>query len=165
MHNNCLLCADILTSLTKRQKTLWFVNTLWRHWAIFPYGCSLWPCLDTQTCAGWNWDVKASGWKQSWGIKRGNGWCYCNIFGFPCSFELTYFLQKKCLYLFFFFFFFYVSQAHWVVDVLSSEFKTYQNVKPLILCSEFLICIIFLYCCPLWSPVLLDPLMWWKLND
>lgn len=72
--NHVTQCCNI----TKCRNHQFLLNTLWRHWVMFPSGCD----LDTQTCGGWNWDMKALGWKQSWGIKRENGWCYCNIFLF-----------------------------------------------------------------------------------
>lgn len=105
-------------------------------------GCCLWPCLDSKTCGGWNWDVNASGW-QSCGIKIGSGRCYCNIFlflAFPYSFELTYFLQRKCLYLFF-----YVSWSHWVVDVLSCEFQP-TKMWNFWFCAMFFLIFSFFIC-------------------
>lgn len=113
-------------------------------------GCSLWSSLDPQSvvCGGWNWDVKASGWKQSWGIKRENGWCYCKMFlflAFLTALNWPTFYRKRSACTFFFLFFFYVSWALsrgcafvWV--------STYQNVKPLILCSVFFF-FLSLICC------------------
>lgn len=60
--NHVTQCCNI----TKCRNHQFLLNTLWRHWVMFPSGCD----LDTQTCGGWNWDVKALGWKQSWGIKE-----------------------------------------------------------------------------------------------
>lgn len=106
------------------QKAAASSSTLRRHWVIFPYGCSLWPCLDTQTCGGWNGDVRASGWKQSWGIRRENGWCYCNIFlflAFLTALNWPTFYRKRSACTFFFFFFMF--HEPWVVDVLSCKFQ------------------------------------------